>query len=483
MSWYNEKDRVIGKIIIRAQIKNVSSLILGSGEDAMSDVDCVKLANNQAYIPGSVLTGCIWRKFEEINEFKEIIGNLWGTKNAKENDPISSQSHIMIEDSISNGNGNDTAHFTVKDAVKILHDTNQAKEGGKFDYEILEPEVTFDIKAEITLRKGFDKDKYLKAAFYILSILENDFHIGAKTNSGFGKMEVKDDSGKVFFFDFEEKLAGNKVDSWFEYLEADGDVSKLISEPSPTDKIHFKGKADFSVDAKFKIKSSLLSRSYLVDADAPDHVHTHRNEKPDQPILYGSSIKGAIRHRAYKILNTLKGEDYANCVIDELFGYVRENKNGINGDSKAKKGKIRIEESTINDVVHTEQTRIKIDRFTGGTIDGALIQSRPVWSKGDEPNLTIKWSINNPSHDEITLILMVLKDLWTADLAIGGDKAIGRGVLEGREATIIIDGESATLTDGENGFAIDGWEVLKLYNEWSKENKKDDMTKDQKDAA
>jgi hypothetical protein len=40
-----------------------------------------------------------------------------------------------------------------------------------------------------------------------------------------------------------------------------------------------------------------------------------------------------------------------------------------------------------------------------------------------------------------------LKDLWTAELPIGGEKSIGRGVLEGVRATIIDGEETFYLLD------------------------------------
>ena len=485
--WYNDHDRIIGKIIIDAQLQNSSPLIVGSGQDINSDNDCVKLSDNQAYLPGSVLAGCIqsrWKEFELVD--KKVSKLIWGTEGEDmrttngESITNSVQSHIVIEDALSTAK--EKGHFTVKDGVKIEYKTNQAVDKGKYDFEILEPGLTFPFKAEITLRKGMDKSQYTHAAFHILSILKNDFRLGAKTTSGFGKMQMDENSAKVYFFDFVGK-GKNDADKWFAYLEGD------LSECTPEEEISIECRSgyDFSVSADFRIKSSLLSRTYLAEADAPDHVHTYRGNNTGQPILHGSSIKGAIRHRAYKILNTIKDEKKSELIVDQLFGWVCESdkeykcKIKLHQDPnlpKAKKGRIRIEESIIENADNkTEQTRIKIDRFTGGTIDGALIQSRPVWSKGDDQNLTIKWAAKNVKPHEITLMLMVLKDLWTADLAIGGDKAIGRGVLDGRKADITIYGKTLWIENIDNAkpekglkYSDEAWEILEQYNDWENIN-------------
>ena len=50
--------------------------------------------------------------------------------------------------------------------------------------------------------------------------------------------------------------------------------------------------------------------------------------------------------------------------------------------------------------------------------------------------------------------MQVLKDLWCGDLAIGGEKNVGRGVLKGLSATIRWnneEGKDRKLTIKENG--------------------------------
>ncbi|MFM7367819.1 MAG: hypothetical protein ACKO2Z_08480, partial [Sphaerospermopsis kisseleviana] len=42
----------------------------------------------------------------------------------------------------------------------------------------------------------------------------------------------------------------------------------------------------------------------------------------------------------------------------------------------------------------------------------------------------------NQNNAEIGLLLLLIKDLWTSDLAIGGESSIGRGRLQGIKAEI-----------------------------------------------
>jgi hypothetical protein len=40
---------------------------------------------------------------------------------------------------------------------------------------------------------------------------------------------------------------------------------------------------------------------------------------------------------------------------------------------------------------------------------------------------------------EVGLMLLLLKDLWTGDLPLGGESSVGRGRLQGVSATITLD--------------------------------------------
>lgn len=468
--WYNSNDAVVGKIILKTVLANTSPLILGSGEQERSDVDCIKMYDGSAYIPGSVIAGCLRSTLSD----QKIAEEIWGTegkaqKRDEQNEDSSFQSHIIIEDALITKETQST--FSIKEGVRIDYVSNQARDQGLFDYEILEPGSKFEFVAEMTIRRSMQLSTFKEDAFRIASIIEKDFRIGAKTNSGFGKLSSVE-KVQIYYFDFHEK---EDRAAWFTYIE-DGTLS---INPLIYNSVELDSGYNFQVVADFRIKTSLLSRTYTIKAEAPDHVHTFRG---DNAILHGTSIKGAIRHRARKILQTVlvhqgvkNASDTSTKLINRLFGYVDDDKK----DTRAIRGRIRVEESILKNVEKDQvQTRIKIDRFTGGTIDGALIASKPVWNKTSEEqtsNLTIKWAIKKAQDYEITLLLMVLKDLWTADLAIAGDKAIGRGVLEGISAKVYIENQKITIDQSEesNGslnISEDGFATLKKYNTWNIEN-------------
>ena len=79
------------------------------------------------------------------------------------------------------------------------------------------------------------------------------------------------------------------------------------------------------------------------------------------------------------------------------------------------------------------------DRFTGGVID--LFGEKALWQSDSQPVLTLRYTVWPPQKGEarpgdLGLALLLLKDLWLGDVALGGDQSIGRGRLQGCGAAL-----------------------------------------------
>ena len=103
-----------------------------------------------------------------------------------------------------------------------------------------------------------------------------------------------------------------------------------------------------------------------------------------------------------------------------------------------------VHEAELEEVHTLVQTRIRVDRFTGGAMDNYLFSEAPVFG-GAGNNVTLRLVLRNPREYEIGLLLLLLKDLWTGDLPVGGESSVGRGRLRGLEAT---------LSHAQNGDAV-----------------------------
>ena len=97
------------------------------------------------------------------------------------------------------------------------------------------------------------------------------------------------------------------------------------------------------------------------------------------------------------------------------------------------------------------QTRNKIDRFTGGTLQGTLFTTKPLYQKiSAEPTLKLHFEIREAKDFEIGLVLFLLRDLWLGHVAVGGEKSIGRGTVSGLSAEINFDGKTFKLDSKGN---------------------------------
>ncbi|MBX2929798.1 MAG: hypothetical protein KF852_18335 [Saprospiraceae bacterium] len=412
------QDRVTGKVILLATLSNESPLLIGRGGGDAVDIEVMRLPDGKPYIPASSIAGCL-RRFTNGED-----GYFWGRTGRKDktgkSEPDPLQSHIRFEDLIPEAPYK-PEDVVMRDGVKIDHKKGTAEDGKKYDYQVVEPELSFPFRAEITLRASM-KTEWGTFVEGIKAALESPhFRIGANTNTGFGKMTCT--GFQAFYFEFP-----THADAWFEYLE-NGTIS--IPEMPLEVAAQQLGKGSFSIEATFRLKSSLMIGAYGIKGDEPDKSQL---KSRGRHVLPGKSIRGAIRHRAVKIWKIMgKDED----TLFELFGHVSEN------EKTQIRSRLRIEEFRFQEeeVEPMVQNRIRIDRFTGGVIDCELFNSEPVWTKGTEQIKLSFTILKCASEDEKKLLLMLLKDLWLEDLAIGGEKNIGRGILTGQSAEIWNNGQ------------------------------------------
>lgn len=391
----------------------ISPLIIGGGENEECDIDVIKDKQGIPFIPATSFIGVLrhFIKSDEINE--DSLKNFWGYSE----DENTFGSTVSCSDLVLTSDSN----IVIRDGVKIDNNTGRAKDQGKYDYEVVEPGAEFNLNLIADYMDETQKRFAEKMLGTIIHILSNEeINLGSKTNNGLGKIKLT--QRKVYDYDFSNK---KKVYAWLS--------NKVTDNIEIKEKFEIKKKF-FTINAYFDLKTSLIIKSYPTDPELPDAVHIKSGGKN---VIPGTSIKGAVRSRAERILNTKFEVGKSDKLNKELFGFVDED----DPKSKAVKSKLRIEESVLESEKFAEeiQARIKIDRFTGGTISGALFDSMPLFRKnknGNEKVINLKMSIDNYEDYEAGLLLLVLKDLWTGDLTLGGEKNVGRGVLEGVYAEI-----------------------------------------------
>ena len=452
---------ICGRLLVTGRLRLITPLIIGGGSSLYGDSDIVVLKDMQGkpYIPSSSITGALKDDFNNhsykgsVDQDKYKQNKLWfwgGEYTFKRNDEKvrrSCQSAMMISDLIlSEGS---MARVRIRDGIRINRSTGIVEQGAKYDFEIVEPGIAFDFQMEVTIREAFNLELFNSFFDWIVyQLSQGQIALGARTNQGFGRCCLENISS--YRYDYQDR---DHIIAW---LTGDRDiVRQTAGDYSQVDKLFKKETRQFSIKADFRIKNSLIVGSYSGDPSAPDKVHLKSYDGlKETAVLPGTSIRGAIRSHAERIINTLGGD--GNEMLKGLFGWVDTEKPD-SGRNKAIKGRIKIEEKpiTLNTFVEEIQYRIKIDRFTGGVMNNALFDSMPIWAgQGDESMVTLELDIDRYQDWEAGLILLVLKDLWNGDLAVGGEKNIGRGTLLGQRASICLDGQTIVIKKEAEGLTF-----------------------------
>ena len=440
-----------GRIILKATLTNLSPLGIGSGQDDRSDRDVVTTeysidANGNIlpperfnesedrrflpFIPATSFMGKIYRQFE-IND-DSGIKSYWGE--SEKNASFIDCSDLFLLELPDDNKQNATE---IRDGIRIDSAKGTVAKGAKFDYEMLVPGAKFDLT--MIFRVGGEIANYdlaIKLASDIARVIEKGFDLGAKSTVGYGRM--KGDEVKLYGINFDDPI---QFKQWIE--------NDLIKNPikKTVDSLLLSDEQLFEINATFRIKNSLIIRSYSKDPQAPDSTHLKSGGKN---ILSGSSIKGALRGRAERILNTIQDDKgTTQTILSGLFGDVeKENDGAVKPNGYTVPSRVFVDEVSIEEVKEEIQTRIQIDRFTGGTVDGALIEEVPLFPKKDKEQIeNFRIRVKKPHSADKGLMLLLLKDLWTEDLPVGGEKSIGRGILSGVSATVNDGGETYKLID------------------------------------
>lgn len=442
------------RIVVEGNLTFHTPVHLGNGEhDDFVDMPLFMDDAGNAILSGTTLAGGLrnflreWELgyFNTSDEMGSLSERLFGAVRDNED---GNQSPLIIDDAYGTPTG-----IEIRDGVSIHPKWGTAKDGMKYDYEMLQAGTTFPLRFELAISADEEDQSNLLAALAIAlkGIQQGELCFGLKTNRGFGQCSVDawcvrkyelantdhllDYLSTSLDSESEQLTKYNDVDALAEYL----DVHEVLGEPRFADHRRY-----FQLDANFRIKDSLIVRSGTGPDNVevlPDEVHLHAMQSDGSwaAVVPGTSVAGALRHRALRIANTLSDADEQRAValVESIFG--SEHKDDQDESELeasrlvTKESVIQTKEAVIQNEVLWVQQRIRIDRFTGGAAAGALFNEAPVFGLSDT-HLPISMRLKNPENHQIGLLLQLLKDLWTEDLPIGGESSLGRGRLVGQRA-------------------------------------------------
>ena len=335
--------------------------------------------------------------------------------------------------------------------------SGSALAGAKFNFEVLPAGSGFPLRLQLTVYDRIPhklrREDLLDAFGRLLLGFGGEIALGGHSRRGLGRGGVKDWTVRRFGM-------AQRTDAlaWLEHRGwgGGGDLTieqLLKSKPLPA--------ADrLSIHLTLALKGPILIRGGVAGTGNPDVLQFREK---GQALIPGSSLAGALRHRAERIATKLWGAEASAEAVSELFGPM------IEQTRKLRAGRLQVSEGVLRNGKLEVQSRVKIDRFTGGSIETALFDEAPFWpdpSAASHCDFTIALDAESgPDRYLIALLLQTVKDLWLGDLPLGGEIGHGRGVLEGRKATIRYAGSNdVTLTRTGQGGAV---EVTGWNREWA----------------
>ena len=413
------------------------------GESEMEGADMVLLRDELTeapMLPGTSLAGALRSHLaDSINGYEHPedsdVSKLFG---GSRSDNTGGQSPLYIFDSI--GILPDSYGVEIRDSVRIDSKSGTASEGGKFDMEVLPAGTKFPLRIEVLVpSEDVETDTLSQLLSVLRSLEQGDISLGARTTRGLGRCHALD--WRAIRYDL------TSSQGWMSWI--DSDYGNPTQDVKPHDKIaeslsaawdseipHMVDRRErIVIDLALRIKGGLLIRSPGVNPQDADLAHITSGGRS---IVTGSSLAGVLRQRAYRILHFLSGSPKAaQTWIESVFGPQHDEKG-----KDAKRSRLIVSENRIDGGERLRPNRIRVDRFTGGAFKGALFDEEPHYKGGFSARLELR----NPRDGELGLLLLLVKDLITGNLPIGGSSSVGRGYVEGSAS--ITGSEKALLGCG-----------------------------------
>lgn len=412
---------MIKRKVLYVQVQLTSPLSVSSGEDEWTDSDVLRDEEGKPFVTGSSLAGAMRAYLGKKKNEDGLMGYSGKDKNQED---IGKMSSLFISDLTFDG---DTV-AGVRDGVAL--DKNKAvMSQGKFDIEIIEARTKAHFYMELTIREDDNEAEMEQALANIFTgINAGEIRIGGKKTRGFGEfriLSVKDkDYGKENYLDYAHAYEQSVWETEEDQLD------------------NWLGRADWNaqmlhIEVPLRMKGGISIRQYAARKGEPDYIHLTDH---GIPVIPGSSLAGAIRHRIQDILEELQQNQInlpknISDIIDTAFGYVNE--------TEACASNIIIDESEIKKARSLTMVRTGVSRFESAVKSGALYKEK-TYVDGE---LSLKIAVRKSQDPRdsrwiMGLLLLALKDLQNGFLAVGGQTAIGRGVFM-VNGPILIDGETS----------------------------------------
>ena len=382
----------------------------------------LRAASGQAFLQGASLAGAL-RGWLAENVSPAVEERLMGSQKTA--------GRLIVSD----GRFDPDCEQYTRPRLRIDPASGSAADGGKFDLA----HIGAGAKLRFTLTwlgARADADELAAVEQMLAAMDGGEIRLGAQKSNGFGRVALTVTKRCFDMADEKDRQA---------WLDDAGDGAPLaLPEVKNRREVIFTvtGRAD----------------NILIRAAAPEQEengsYTPNQAEGGQPVLPGSSIKGAVRARAEAIAR-LTGLDGSQ--MEALFG------RGAGAGDNGRAGRVRFEDMRMEQSGKRKITRIRINKFTGGAIRGGLFKEEPVSGP-------VALRIAAPEEPlGCALLLFTLRDLGLGLFNLGSGGAIGRGYLavdtieaaapDGRRATLKFDRARTCALDDPEGLAAEWLKV------------------------
>ncbi len=471
--WQKSRN-VTKRLFITGLLKLDTPAHFGSGDaDGLTDLQLLRdELTGRPLLTGASIAGALRNDLleremgygqGESRKGKSYAEKVFGYVSVGEENDATLESWLMVDDAL--GKLPETNPIEIRDGVQIRYDTRTAENGYKYDIELLAAGTQFLLHFEIWLEDGTEKEQLQWVAAALQNLEIGGIRMGMRKRRGFGKCCVT--GWHIQHYDMSDP---KQALHWIAHQTPQDfpDVTDKTFEPDIVARLQKfslledglpakDSRKQFTLCATFNLKTSLLIRANVANGDAPDVIHLENAQ--GEKVLSGTSLTGAMRARSSRIANTVLPESVAKELVNEMFGLRlnKEEKENLPEKRRQPTGsRVIVNETVIdNPLSDWVQSRVKIDRFTGGAFPQALFSEQPIFAGTETPTqIKIKFSYQKVAGQSfeagVGLLLLVLKDLWTEDLPLGGESSIGRGRLQGHTATLTL-GNDVWEFEEDNG--------------------------------
>lgn len=436
--------RVLARWVIEAELRLKTATRLGGRASGPVDMPVLRDACSGApLLTGSTLAGalrsCLADRLSGYRRDEPAqVAALFG---ASRGDDQGQQSPLIVFDSL--GALPSGQPVEIRDCVKIDGKRGTAEAHKKFDGEVLPAGTTFPIRLELLVPGDEGGDAQSPDESQLLSLLaaaledlaSGEIALGARRSRGMGRLTAWNWRARRFDL--------RTPEGWLQWLVTDPDPKTRLDGPPHDSIMAALGLSSLALPADRRVKvritadlafaGGLLVRSPTRQPDAPDVMHL---QSGGRSVLPGTSLAGVLRNRALRIARFLSDSpDAADRLVDGLFGPQ------LTGTSdprfKPQGSRLRISESVVDGGIRQRPTRIRIDRFTQGVFENALYDEEPDYGG----HARVVFELRGPRDGELGLVLLLVKDLLSGDLAVGGTASVGRGVARGTAELAFFGGE------------------------------------------